>query len=241
MLDFLAVALIIACLAYWWLDNLSHELFGTALFTLVIVHNVFNRRWYGSVTKCKVDATRIVNLITIICLAIGITAMLVTRLLVPIDLFPFTALNGAFAVLEIHMYGGYWVLLIIAILLGTRWEVVMIVFRTAFAMQTPNAVRASSARIFALVVVAWGVKSFSEMALGSNLMLTYSLEMWDFNESTLGFFINYLSIVGLCAAFAHYSRNYPALVTSCNQVMLPDSVCIRMRSAISEEAVRRAR
>jgi hypothetical protein len=204
LLDFLAVALIIACLAYWWLDNLSHEMLGTALFALVIVHNVFNRRWYGSVTKRKMDATRIVNLITIVCLAIGMTVMLVTSLLVSRDLFPFTALSGAFAVREIHMFGGYWVLLIIAIHLGTRWEVVMNAFRTAFGMQQPNAVRAWIARLVALVIVTWGVKSFSYMAFGSKLMLTYSLDMWDFNESTLGFFLNYGSIVGLFAAFSHY-------------------------------------
>ncbi|MBY3416334.1 DUF4405 domain-containing protein [Rhizobium laguerreae] len=203
LLDFLAVALIIACLAYWWLDNLFHELFGTALFALVIMHNVFNRRWYGSVTKRKVDATRIVNLVTIFCLAIGMLVMLVTSLLVSRDLFPFTALSGAFAVREIHMFGGYWVLLIVSIHLGTRWEVVMNAFRATFRLQ-PNAVRAWVARILALVVAAWGVKSFSEMALGSKLMLTYSLDMWDFNESTLEFFINYLSIVGLFAAVTHY-------------------------------------
>jgi len=204
LLDFLAVALIIACLAYWWLDNLSHELFGAALFVLVLVHNVFNRRWYGGVAKRRMDATRILNLVTIICLAIGMLVMLVTSLLVSHDLFPFTALSGAFAVREIHMFAGYWVLLIIAIHLGTRWEVVMNVFRTTFDLQQANAVRAWSARILALVVAAWGVKSFSEMAFGSKLMLTYSLDMWDFNESTLGFFLNYGSIVGLFAAVTHY-------------------------------------
>lgn len=205
LLDFVAVALVIACLAYWWLDNLSHELFGTALFVLVIVHNVFNRRWYGGVTKRRMDATRIVNLVTIFCLAIGMTVMLVTSLLVSRDLFPFTALSGAFAVREIHMFAGYWVLLIVAIHLGTRWEVVMDVFRKTFDIQQPNAFRAWIARLVALAIVAWGVKSFSHMAFGSKLMLTYSLDMWDFNESTLGFFINYISIVGLCAAVTHYS------------------------------------
>jgi amino acid permease len=204
LLDFLAVALIIACLAYWWLDNLSHELFGTALLVLVIVHNVFNRRWYGTVTKRRMDATRIVNLVTIFCLAIGMTVMLMTSLLVSRDLFPFTALSGAFAVREIHMFAGYWVLLIIAIHLGTRWEVVMNAVRTTFGIKTPNAIRAWSARVVVLVVAAWGIQSFSEVAFGSKLMLTYSLDMWDFNESTLGFFLNYGSIVGLFAAVTHY-------------------------------------
>ncbi len=205
LLDFLAVALIIACLAYWWLDNLTHELLGTALFVLIIVHNVFNRRWYSGVAKRRMDATRVVNLVAIVCLAIGMLVMLVTSLLVSRDLFPFTALSGAFSVREIHMFAGYWVLVIIAIHLGTRWEVVMNVFRATLGLQQPNAVGAWTARILALVVAAWGVKSFSEMAFGAKLMLTYSLDMWDFNGSTIGFFLNYGSIVGLFAAITHYS------------------------------------
>ena len=205
LLDFLAVALVIACLAYWWLDNLCHELFGTALLALVIVHNVFNRRWYGGVVKRKMDASRIINLFTIACLAIGMTVMLITSFLVSRDLFPFTALSGAFAVREIHMFVGYWVLLIIAVHLGTRWSVVMNVIRSTLGIKQPDVVRAWGARLLTLVVAVWGVRSFAEMAFGSKLMLTYSLDMWDFSESTLGFFINYASIVGLFSALTHYA------------------------------------
>jgi hypothetical protein len=205
LLDFLAIILIIACLAYWWLDNLTHELFGTALFALVIVHNVFNRRWYGGVTKRRMDAARLVNLVTIACLAIGMTVLLVTSFLISRDLIPFTALSGAFAIREIHMFAGYWTLLIIALHLGTRWGVVMNVFRSTFGLKQPSIVRSWSARILALAVSIWGVISFSEMAFGEKLMLTYSLDMWDFNESTIWFFLNYASIVGLFATATHYS------------------------------------
>lgn len=208
LLDFLAVALIIACLAYWWLDNLSHELFGTALFALVIVHNVFNRRWYGGVTKRRMDATRIVNLVTIFCLAIGMTVMLVTSLLVSRDLFPFTALSGAFAVREIHMFAGYWVLLIIAIHLGTRWTVVMNTILSTLRLASQNTLRTMVLRATALAIAIWGVKSSFEMAFGTKLMLTYSLDMWDFSENTLGFFIGYASIVGLYAAITHYALGF---------------------------------
>jgi len=205
LLDFVAIALVIACLAYWWLDNLSHELFGTALFVLVILHNVFNRRWYGGVTKRRMDATRIVNLVTIFCLAIGMTVMLVTSLMVSRDLFPFTALSGAFAVREIHMFAGYWVLLIIAIHLGTRWTVVMNTIQSTLGLTSPSTLRTVVLRAVALVIAIWGVKSSLEMAFGTKLMLTYSLDMWDFSENTLGFFIGYASIVGLYAAITHYA------------------------------------
>jgi hypothetical protein len=204
VLDFLAVALIIACLAYWWLENLYHELFGTALFALVIMHNVFNRRWYGGVTKRRIDAARLINLVIILFLAIGMTVMLVTSFLVSRDLFPFTALSGAFAVREIHMFAAYWLLLIIAVHLGTRWSVVMNTVRATLGLSSRNAARTMALRAAALVTALWGVKSSFKMAFGAKLMLTYSLDMWDFNESTVGFFINYASIVGLYAAATHY-------------------------------------
>lgn len=211
VLDFVAIALIIACLAYWWLDNLYHEIFGTALFALVIIHNVFNRRWYGGVVKRKLDVVRIVNIVTIAALAAGMVVMLATSLLISRDLFPFTALEGVFAVREIHMFAGYWVLMIIAVHLGTRWTVVMSAARGLFGLSATNAVRTTVLRLAALTVAASGMKSSSDMAFGSKLMLTYSLDMWDFSQSTLGFFINYGAIVGLYTAITHYSLRAVAL------------------------------
>ncbi|MBY3233399.1 DUF4405 domain-containing protein [Rhizobium laguerreae] len=208
LLDFVAVGLIIACLAYWWLDNLSHEVFGTALFALVIGHNVFNRRWYGNVRTGRRDATRILNIFTIICLAIAMLVMLSTSLLISRDLFSFLALDGAFAVREIHMFAGYWTLLIIAIHLGTRWMVVMNTIRSTLGLSSPSAARTMALRATAMAIAIWGVRSSLEMAFGSKLTLTYSLDMWDFNESMLGFFINYASIVGLYAALAHYVLSF---------------------------------
>ncbi|ULR43172.1 DUF4405 domain-containing protein [Rhizobium sp. K102] len=204
LLDFLAVVLIIACLAYWWLDNLSHELFGTALLALVIVHNVFNRRWYGGVAQRNMNAVRLVNLAMIACLGIGMTVMLVTSLLISRDAFPFTAAGGAFAVREIHMFAGYWVLLIVSMHLGTRWQVVMNVGRGVFRISAPNVYRTAALRLAALAIAARGLKSSVDTGFGSKLMLTYSLDMWDFNESSLEFFLNYGAIVGMFACGMHY-------------------------------------
>lgn len=202
LLDFIAIALLVACLAYWWQDNLVHELLGTALFVLIIAHNVFNRRWLGT-PKVK-DRQRVLNSFVIICVATLMTVMLVTSLLISRDLYPFTALRGAFAVREIHMFVAYWTLLVISLHLGTRWSSVMSVARTIFGITSRNAARAVALRGLAAAVAFWGVISSFEMAFGSKLMLTYTLDMWDFNEAALRFFVNYASIVGLYAAVGHY-------------------------------------
>ena len=202
-LDCVAIGLTIACLAYWWLDNLSHELFGTALFVLVAVHNVFNRRWYGTAARGRRDPARLFNIGTILCLAIAMLVMLATSLLISRDLFAFMAVDGAFAIREIHMFAAYWLLLIIAVHLGTRWSVVMNVGRGMFGIAGRSRPRTIVLRLMALAIAAQGVESSFEMAFGSKLMLTYTLDMWDFNDTTLGFFANYASIVGLYATITH--------------------------------------
>ena len=205
ILDFTSLALVILCLAYWWLGNLSHELFGTALFALVIVHNVFNRRWYPNVSRNLGDGPRLLNLVTIACLATAMTVMLVSSALISRDLFPFLSLNGASAVREIHMFAAYWAVLFIAIHLGTRWAVVMNVCRVIFGITNRSLPRTIVVRCAAAIVAFWGVKSFSEMGFGSKLRLTYTLDMWDFSDSTMAFFVDYTSIIGLVAASTHYT------------------------------------
>lgn len=204
-LDFVAVSLIIVCLAYWWLDNLAHELFGAALFALVIAHNVFNRRWYGSVSRGSPDTARVFNIIIIAGLALTMSVLLVTSVLISRDLFAFMAFDVGFAVREIHMFAGYWVVLIIGLHLGTRWAIMMNVCRSMFGITKRSLAGTIVTRCAAAAIVIWGIKSCFEMTFGSKLMLTYTLDMWDFNESTLGFFLNYTSIVGLYAAITHYA------------------------------------
>ena len=67
-LDLLAAGLLVFGLSYWWLGNGPHEAAGLALFVLIAVHNVFNRRWYRSAARGRLDPARVFG--------IGATAIL---------------------------------------------------------------------------------------------------------------------------------------------------------------------
>lgn len=66
ILDLAAVSLLLVALAYGWLGNLAHEIIGTAMFGLLISHNIFNRRWYGTIPRQtrapRILITRVINL-----------------------------------------------------------------------------------------------------------------------------------------------------------------------------------
>ncbi|RQP05386.1 MAG: DUF4405 domain-containing protein [Paracoccus sp. BP8] len=208
LLDFLAVGLFVAALAYWWQDNLTHEVIGTIFFALLIAHNVFNRRWYGAVKKGRYDPPRTLNTIVIAGMAISMLILLATSILISQDVFAALALDGAFAVRAAHMFVAYWALVFLAVHLGTRWLMVMNVTRQALGIKGTSPLRTWALRAATAIVAVKGVLATLEMGLGTKLRFEYALDMWDFNESTLGFFANYLSIIGLYAALTYYGLTF---------------------------------
>lgn len=208
LLHLTALGLLVACLAYWWLDNLAHEIFGTVLFALLITHIAVNRRWYGAAMRGRYGVARVFNTVTIAGLAVTMATMLVTSVMISRDVFAFASLDGAFGVREIHMFTAYWVVLIVAVHMGFRWRVVMTVFARMFGIVETNIWRSAFLKAMVATVAVFGVRNCFEMTFGSKLMLTCTLDMWDFSESTLGFFVNYGSIMALVAALAHYSAAF---------------------------------
>lgn len=204
-LDFIAVGLLLAALAYWWLDNRTHELIGTAMFLLVIVHNVFNRWWYGTIRKGRRAPRALMTTVLNLSLLAVMLTLLITSLMISRDVFGFLALDGGFTLREIHKLVSYWAMIIVSIHLGLHWSMVMGAVRGALGVAKGNGGRTLALRMIAAAIVACGVDSSFEMTIGSKLVLQPTLDMWDFEASTLGFFARYASIIGLYAVLAHYA------------------------------------
>ena len=204
LMDGLAVLLFVAALAYWGFGNLAHEVIGTAFFALVIAHNVFNRRWYGTVRRPRPDAARVFNMVMIAAMAMSMLTLLVTSFLISKDLFAGLALDAAFAVRAAHMFVAFWALVFLGLHLGTRWSLVMSVARQVFGITQPSQLRSWALRALAAAIDIKGAFVSVEMGLGTRLRFQYALDMWDFNAGTFGFFANYLSILGLLVGLSHY-------------------------------------
>jgi hypothetical protein len=205
VLDGTAAGLLLAALAYYWLDNTMHECIGTGMFLLVAGHNILNRRWYGRLLKMKRDGAGRINILLTLLLLLAMLVLLASSLLISRTVFAFLSLDGGFTARQVHMLAAYWVVLIVSIHIGMRWSIVMGALRNAFGFAAESRTRAAVMRVLTLVIALQGVNASLEMAFAAKLFLRPVLDMWDFNESAQGFFLNYLSIIGLYAALAHYA------------------------------------
>jgi hypothetical protein len=196
MLHSVAVTLLLVAFAYYWLNETIHELVGTGMFVLVVIHNVLNRRWYGNLTKRRQrGASAIINIAITLSLLVAMLVLLATSLMISRVLFDFLPLDDGATARRIHALAAYWVLVVVSTHLGLRWSMIMNVCRNTFGIAT-------------LAIAAFGVYSSFVLGLGSKLMFQVTLDWWDFGESALGFFLHLLSVMGLYVCLIHYTLKW---------------------------------
>ncbi|NTJ11524.1 DUF4405 domain-containing protein [Rhizobium lusitanum] len=203
--DLIAAGLLIFGLSYWWLGNTAHELAGTAMFLLIIVHNIFNRRFYGALKRTHRDVRSLFNVAVTLALIVAMLALVVTSILISNTLSPIMSAFGGFTVRQIHTLAAYWALVIVAVHLGLRWPMIMGVACNLTGITRPNAVRTWTLRLVAAAIAIHGVWSSFALGLGSKLSMQVSLDWWNFEESVAGFFVHCVAIAGLYIFVTYYS------------------------------------
>ena len=189
--DFIAAGLLLVALAYYWMDNTVHEVVGTGMFLLIIVHNIFNRRWYRTISNSRREARCLINNSTILLLLATMLVLLVTSLMISRTVFSFLPLSGGFTARQVHILAAYWALIIVSLHLGMRWSMAMNVVRTLCGVMTESALRTGLLRMIAAAVAFQGIRSSFELGIGSKLSARLTLDFWDFNEIDAGLFRAY--------------------------------------------------
>ena len=203
--DLTAAALLLFGLAYWWLGNVAHEVAGTAMFALLIVHNVFNRRWYATLPKTRREPRPLFNVAATALLLFGMLTLLITSVLISNALSGVLPPWGGFTVRQIHTFAGYWVLVIAAVHLGLRWPLLMGIARKLSGVTAPSSRRTFVLRVLVAALAACGVWSSFMLGLGAKLSMQMTLDWWNFEESVVGFFAHAIAIAALYIILTYYA------------------------------------
>lgn len=191
-------------LAYWWLENVPHEIFGTALFALLGWHIAVNRLWFKNLFKGRYDARRIVAVALHLALIVNMLILLVTSIVISKSLFSALPIPDSILLREVHWFSAYWVMMIVGIHLGLHWVRVMALSRSILGLSPDNAGRTIALRLVVVLLAAFGVWSFSVLGVWTKLTFTYSLDVWNFKTSVTPFFGHWAGVVALPAIVTHY-------------------------------------
>lgn len=195
-------------LAYWWLDNLPHEIFGTVMFALLVWHIVVNRLWFKNLFRGRYDARRTVAVGLHLMLIVNMTVLVLTSIIISKSVFPFLPIPDNIYMRDVHWFSAYWVMIIVGIHVGLHWTRVMGTTRTSLRLSPSGRIRTLWLRIAALLVAAFGVWSFLVLGVWAKLTFTYSLDFWDFTASVTPFFGHWLGVISLPAVLTHYGMTW---------------------------------
>jgi len=199
----MAGALLIA-LAYWWFDNLPHELIGSLMFTLLGWHLWTNRRWFTRIATGKYDLSRTIVLLLHFALLASMVALFVTSIVISKAVFSLLPFPERIYLSDVHWFAAYWTVVLIGIHLGLHWRRVMAIGFSASRMPTSRWT-IWPLRVIAIASSCYGVWSFWVLGVWTKLTFNYSLEFWDFKVSVAPFFGHWSGVMALAATVSHYA------------------------------------
>jgi hypothetical protein len=207
VIDLVMTVLMLVAMAYHITGNTIHELVGVFMLIFFIVHNILNRRWYKTIIKGKYNAQRILKIAVNMLFLVSMVVVMISSVPISQDIFPFFPINNDMSVRQIHVMTAYWGFIFMAIHIGLSWGAIINAVRKMTGITGTSRIRTIALRVIAVLIVVYGVKTSFKTDMGSKLTI-YNPFGWNSDESTMGFLIGYLSVMGIYICGTHYALKF---------------------------------
>ena len=201
IVDALMILLLPMLMAYSLIGEKFHEIIGTIMLLLFLVHFFLHLKWWKAVFKGKYFPYRI-------CLTVTDIVLLVLMLLQPLSgiavskhLYTSLPLDGiASQARTIHMAAAYWCYVLMSFHLGLHIDGMI---RGLYKKVT------AAAKWFARVLIwgasAYGIYAFIHRGLPGYMFLQTLFAFFDYSEPRIYFFADYIAIMVLFASGGYYA------------------------------------
>lgn len=196
-IDLLMTALLLCLMAYQVTGQKLHEWFGAGMLILFIVHNILNIRWYGNQFKGKYKLLRIVQTIVNVSVLISMLCLGYSGIVMSRYVFAALPIHGPMATARsMHMAASYWGFVLMSIHLGMHWGMIVGMFRRLLkGRKLPN-VSVWGLRLASIVIAGYGLVCFIQKDIASYMFLKNQFVFFDFEQSALSVFIEYIAMMG---------------------------------------------
>ena len=187
-------------MAYSLVGETLHEIVGTAMLALFILHHILNRRSTAAMFRGKQTAVRIVNTVLNIILFAVMILLPVSGIVTSKHLYTFLPTSGLSAIARTaHLVLSYWGFVLLSLHLGFHADVWLSRLKrkkTAFI-------------IFAVVITliaAYGAYSFIANRIYEYMFLKTRFVFFDYGKPLILTFAEYLSMIVLFAWIGYWVK-----------------------------------
>ena len=194
VVDIAMVVLLPMLMAYSLIGEKFHEIIGTAMFALFIVHHVMNRKWYTALPKGKWSSRRIFQTVLDFLLLVFMILQPVSGILMSKHLYTFLPVLPISAkAREIHMLLAYWGFALMSVHAGTH-------LTAPFAKLKRNSKKVWITMLAIITAISvYGIYAFLKRGFPGYMFMRTAFAFFDFSEPRAYFFMDYLAVMVLFA------------------------------------------
>lgn len=206
IIDIAMTVILPVLMAYELIGEAAHEWIGTAMFLMLILHNILNRQWYKNLTRGRYSVVRVLGTTINTLLFIILVSQAVSGIMMAKHTFTFFAIDKGLSLARVvHLLGAYWGFVLMSLHLGLHWDMLMRGMGKATRITKPSALRTVILRTATALLASYGIVAFAGRQIGSYLFLRSQFVFFDYNEPLLFFFIDYLAMIGLFVCVGYYT------------------------------------
>ncbi len=189
IIDILMYILFIILMGHHITENLIHEILGTLLFVLFIIHNILNYRFYKTIFKGKYTIKRTIILIIDLLLLISMICMIISAINISSEVFSFLNIESKIWGRKLHMLSTSWGFIFMSIHIGLHINILINKLNKKMKNNTFEYVY----YLILILIFIYGIYSFIKLNFISDMFLLNAFKYYDFSESPIIFYLNVLS------------------------------------------------
>lgn len=177
--------------------DIVHEVLGTCLLALWILHTVFNHRWYASLFKGKYPPYRIMQIAVNIGIALCALCLMYSGITMAF------MLPGLGLARSIHLVSSHWYYIFMCAHIGMHLGMIFSRIKAGKKSQDESKAKKIIFRVGLVLICAYGIYAFIIRGIWKYLFLSQQFFFFDLERGYILFAVDYLSILILIAAISY--------------------------------------
>lgn len=204
IIDITMTMLLLALMAFNITGQKLHEVFGTSMFIIFIIHNILNYKWYKNIFHGRYSLFRIMQIIVNVSILISMICCMISGIMMSSYVFKFIPLNGNIILArDIHMASSYSGFVLMSIHLGMHWNMIINMINKNLVFRKLT-YQNNIIKLVGFLIACYGAYSFINYDILSNMFLLNNFASFGVSKSKILFFIDYLSIMGFWIFISNY-------------------------------------
>ena len=191
-------------MAYQVTGEKAHEWLGTAMFVLIVAHNLLNAKWYASIFRGRYNVLWVSRSLVNILLLIAMLATMVSGILLNSFVYPLSIVGTMATARVLHLAGSYWSFALMSIHLGLHWGIIMGFVDKKLKRKTVRSVIFLLLRLLAAGIAFYGGYLFLSNDIFKYMTFQTHFAFLDFDRLPVLVICDQISMMGFWVFLGYY-------------------------------------